>query len=193
MGELLDATPERELLIGCWTGGDEFDGGFLRLWSVDAREENRGVVRSAQVLLQAKPVVDDLTFALSPDIAHVTPLTARSCEPVDEDTPAEWRATAERALRRLRQGWNLIRRRQGPGARHPHFGMKQAGKGAAFLSVSERLVGALGKTLRMRGYCGCGPDQRIASADAGTAKITRNFLMDIHGMEKRRCAVQNGD
>jgi len=37
------------------------------------------------------------------------------------------------------------------------------------------------------------PDQRIASADAGTAKINEKFLMDIHGMEKRRCAVQNGD
>ncbi len=71
--------------------------------------------------------------------------------------------------------------------------MKQPGRGTAFLSVSERLVGALGKPVRMRGLCGWGLDQRIASVDAGTAKIARNFLVDIHGMEKRRCAVQNGD
>src|SRR5258708_33776080 len=113
--------------------------------------------------------------------------------PLMHTLPIAWRATAERATRRLRQGWNAIRRRQGPGARHPHFDMKQPGRGAAFLSVSARLVVASGKTVRVRLFCGCGPDQRIASSDAGIAKIARDFLMDIHGMEKCCCAVKKGD
>jgi len=71
--------------------------------------------------------------------------------------------------------------------------MKQAGRGAAFLSVSERLVATLREMVRIRGSCGCSLDQGFASADAGTAKIMRDFLMDIHGMEKCRCAVQDGD
>jgi hypothetical protein len=55
------------------------------LWTVDPRKENGGIVRSAQELLQAKSIVDDLTFALNPEIAHGAPLTASSCEPADED------------------------------------------------------------------------------------------------------------
>ncbi len=45
----------------------------------------------------------------------------------------------------------------------------------------------------MRGFCLYRPDQGFASADAGTAKVTRDFLMDIHGMEKCSRAVQERD
>jgi hypothetical protein len=43
---------------------------------------------------QPKTVVYNLTFALSPEIAHSAPPSANSREPANENSPIAWRATA---------------------------------------------------------------------------------------------------
>jgi len=87
MNELHNATPERELEIGGRTSGNQFNGGFLRLRISELREENGGVVRTPQVKSQTESIVDDLTFALFPEIAHIAPPNANSSEPAGGDTP----------------------------------------------------------------------------------------------------------
>src|SRR5713101_2249453 len=107
MFQLLDAAPERELEIGGGTGGNEFDGRSLRLRIGELREENGGVIRASEVLPQPESIVDHLTFGLIPNIAHVAPPTASTCEPAEGDTPKSATRDGERAPRRLRQGWNV--------------------------------------------------------------------------------------
>src|SRR5713226_6703195 len=69
MSELFYAAPESELQIGGGTSGNKFDRGFLRLRIGELREENGGVFRTRQVPPQPESIVDDLTFALFPEIA----------------------------------------------------------------------------------------------------------------------------
>jgi len=87
MSELFYAAPESELEIGGGTSGNKFDRGFLGLRIGEVREENGGVVRTPQVPPQPESIVDDLTFALLPEIAHSAPPTENSREPADGNTP----------------------------------------------------------------------------------------------------------
>src|SRR6266550_2286455 len=87
MSQLRCAAPKRELDIRGGTGGNEFDGRFLSLRTSQLGEENGGVVRTSQVLPQPESIVDDLTFAQLPDITHVAPPTANSCEPANGGGP----------------------------------------------------------------------------------------------------------
>src|SRR5260370_30249349 len=87
MSELHGAAPKRELEIGGRASGSEFDGGFLRWGSGEMGEENGGGIRPAQVLLPPEVIVDDLTFALFPDISHIAPPTRNSWRPSNENTP----------------------------------------------------------------------------------------------------------
>jgi hypothetical protein len=86
MYKLLDAAPQRELEFGVGTGGDEFNGGSLRLRIGELREENGGVIRTSKILPQPESIVDHLTFTLTPEFAHVAPPTRSSREPADGDT-----------------------------------------------------------------------------------------------------------
>jgi len=86
MSELFYAAPESELQIGGGTSGNKFDRGFLRLRIGELREENGGVFRTRQVPPQPESIVDDLTFALFPEIAHSAPPTENSRELADGDT-----------------------------------------------------------------------------------------------------------
>src|SRR5260370_32720261 len=86
MNELHNAAPQRELEIGGGTRRNEFDGGFLRWRIGEMREEHRRVVRTSQVVPEPESIIDDLTFALSPEFAHTAPPNANSCEPANEDT-----------------------------------------------------------------------------------------------------------
>src|ERR1700746_3039053 len=87
MGELHNAKPKRDLCVGVGAGRNEFDGCFLGLRFGERRKEYRGVVRAAQVVAQAETVVNNLTFALSPEIAHSAPPSANSHELANGGTP----------------------------------------------------------------------------------------------------------
>ena len=83
MGELHGATPKRHLEIGVGAGGNEFDGGLLGFRIAEMREENGGVLGSAQILPETESIFDDLPFAKFPDIAHVAPHTGEFSEPAE--------------------------------------------------------------------------------------------------------------
>src|SRR6266446_11363 len=79
-----------------------------------------------------------------------------------------------------------IRRRLGPGARRPHFGMKRAARGS-LVPIGYGKV-ACGRSASIFGTSGS--DQGFARGDAGAAEIARDFLVDVHGMKKRSRAMQ---
>src|SRR5712664_2272304 len=125
MSELHGAAPKREMELGGRAGGNEFDGGLLRWCSGELREEHGGVIRSAQVLLQPEFIVDDLTFALFPDIAHIAPPTGNSCEPANGDTPNCLARDRGKSAAASEAGLECLDlRRLGPGPHRPHSGMK---------------------------------------------------------------------
>ena len=79
MRELRSAAPKRELHINRWAFGNELDHCFGRLRAGELREEDGGLARAAQILLQRKRVVDDLAFVLFPGKTHVAPQAESSC------------------------------------------------------------------------------------------------------------------
>src|SRR5437868_1844374 len=122
---------------------------------------------------QPESIVDDLTFALFPEIAHNRPPTANSCKPANEDTPNSVACTAERAPWRLRQGWKVSTcdsQAPGRGARRPHSGMKRGGMG------SEVPIGYVEATRgpakgALNGWHG----QAFPSRDAGASEDAGDF------------------
>src|SRR5713101_8641596 len=118
MRELRGPSPERELQVGGGTiHRDQFDGRFLRTWGGRLRQENGAAVCAAYVLLKREKVVDDLTFALFPDLGHFAPPTASSRTPSMGYTPSSRRTAGEKAPWRLRRGWNFrSSNSQAPGA-----------------------------------------------------------------------------
>ena len=107
MRKLLNAVPERELEFRRGAGGDKLDGGFLTLRSIDPSEKNGGVVRAPQILLQAESIVDDLTLALIPDVAHIVRPTARSSEPAGGDTPDSVACDRQNRAAASKAGWSV--------------------------------------------------------------------------------------
>jgi len=73
MRELHNAKPKSDLGFSSGAGGNELDGGFFGLRFGELGHEYGGVVRAAQIVAQTETVINNLTFALSPEIAHSAP------------------------------------------------------------------------------------------------------------------------
>src|SRR5215469_14143600 len=87
MAKLLHAAPQRELLFGGRPSRNKLDRRLLRLPVGKLCYENRGVVRATQVLPQPKSIVDNLTFALLPKLAHLCTSTSSGLEAAGGHTP----------------------------------------------------------------------------------------------------------
>src|SRR6266481_2155682 len=73
MTELHNAKPDSDLGFGSGSSRNELDGGFMGLGFGELGHEYGGVVRAAEVVAQTEEVINNLTFALSPEIAHSAP------------------------------------------------------------------------------------------------------------------------
>src|ERR1700757_530602 len=86
--------------------------------------------------------------------------------------PTVWRATAVGTPRRLELAGTsrrAIRRRLGPGARRPHFGMKRARRGRLVRIGYGRAIGR--RLATGSGRSGGGLDQGFAGGEASAAEI----------------------
>jgi hypothetical protein len=87
MCELHAAQPERELEISGGPGVNELDNRISRLLIGELCEENGGVVRTPEVMPQPELIVNNLAFALIPEIRHTPPPTAKFTGPAMSTLP----------------------------------------------------------------------------------------------------------
>ncbi len=138
---------------------------------------------------QPESIIDDLTFALSPEFAHGEPPTGNSREPAVGYTPNSMARDRRRNTAASRAGWNVSTcDSQAPGAgRSSTTFWHETGRKGSLVPIG---YGKVMDGCSASSFGGGRLDQGIARRDAGVAEIARDFLVDVHGMKKRCRAVQ---